>query len=71
MPPGWYADPTTPGRQRWWTGREWSNHSAPGVPNQTVIVNGKKPVNHAFHLIMSLLTFGLWIPVWIIVAIAN
>ncbi len=25
--------------------------------------------NHSFHLIMSIITVGMWIPVWIIVAI--
>lgn len=39
---------------------------------QQVVVNApaRKGVNHAFHLIMSLVTLGLWVPVWIIVAIA-
>lgn len=22
-PPGWYSDPSTPGRQRWWNGQNW------------------------------------------------
>ena len=26
-PRGWYADPQTPGRERWWTGTEWSRYS--------------------------------------------
>jgi hypothetical protein len=25
--------------------------------------------NHAFHLIMSIATCGLWLPVWLIVAV--
>lgn len=29
---GWYADPTTPGQQRWWDGQRWSDHTAPGTP---------------------------------------
>jgi len=28
-PPGWYADPTNPGQQRYWTGEAWA---APGPP---------------------------------------
>lgn len=39
---------------------------------QTVYVNGGgKRVNHALHLILTILTAGLWLPVWIILAIAN
>ena len=43
-------------------------------PTQPIIINNSTParkgVNHTFHLIMTLITFGLWLPVWIIVAIA-
>ncbi|WP_241261776.1 hypothetical protein [Dietzia sp. KRD202] len=40
---------------------------------QTVYVHGGqvRRVNHALHLILTLLTFGLWLPVWIILAIAG
>lgn len=27
-PRGWYPDPHTPGRDRWWTGSEWSTATA-------------------------------------------
>lgn len=27
--------------------------------------------NHALHLVMTILTGGLWIPVWVIVAAIN
>ena len=39
------------------------------VVQQQVVVQQKRGVNHAFHLIMTLITFGLWIPVWILCAI--
>lgn len=29
MPPGWYADPVTPGLLRWWDGQAWSAQTAP------------------------------------------
>ena len=32
---------------------------------------GNRQLNHALHLILTLLTFGLWLPVWIILAIAG
>ena len=30
-----------------------------------------KPVNHVLHLIVSLVTFGLWLPIWVILALAQ
>lgn len=42
---------------------------------QMVVVNGTgrgaRRVNHALHLILTMVTFGLWLPVWVILAIAN
>ena len=35
---------------------------------QAQLVKGK-PTNHLLHLILSLVTLGIWIPVWIGVAI--
>lgn len=35
-----------------------------------VMVKGKR-VNHLLHLILSVLTVGLWLPVWLILAIAG
>lgn len=45
----------------------------PNQMQQTVFVtNGSgKRVNHVLHLVLTLLTFGLWLPVWAILAIAN
>lgn len=38
---------------------------------QTIYVHNTRRVNHVLHLVLTLLTFGLWLPVWIILAIAN
>ena len=40
---------------------------------QTVFVNnnGGRRVNHVLHLVLTILTAGLWLPIWIILAIAN
>lgn len=35
----------------------------------SAVIRFGKPVNHVLHLILSLVTFGLWIIVWIISAI--
>ena len=37
---------------------------------QAIIVRGKKP-NHVLHLLLSIITAGLWLIVWIIVAIGG
>jgi len=37
---------------------------------QAVVVRGKRP-NHVLHLLLSLVTVGLWIPVWIVLAIVK
>lgn len=37
---------------------------------RAVLVYGKRP-NHILHLLLSVVTLGLWIPVWIIIAIAG
>ena len=39
-------------------------------PNAVVMVRGN-PVNHLLHLVLTLLTGGLWVIVWIGVAMAN
>lgn len=52
----------------------YPQHFAPPPMQQTVFVNAGYPakrVNHVLHLILTLLTAGLWLPVWIILAIAN
>jgi hypothetical protein len=35
------------------------------APYTAVLVTGQR-VNHVLHLLLSLLTFGLWLPVWLI-----
>lgn len=63
VPAGWHADYTS-GRMRWWNGVEWTDTYGAPIPQ-------RRGTNHIFHLLMTLLTVGLWIPVWIIVGISN
>lgn len=35
-----------------------------------VVVRGKKP-NHILHLLLTVFTVGLWLPVWLLVAIVS
>ena len=38
---------------------------------QTVVMHNNRRVNHALHLVLTIFTAGLWLPIWIILAIAN
>lgn len=68
--PGWYPDQS--GAMRWWDGSQWTVHTQPVYGNQVVVQQRKAyKTSHAFHLIMSVVTFGLWLPVWLIVGIYN
>lgn len=35
------------------------------------LLSKKKKTSHVLHLILSLVTVGFWVPVWIIVCISN
>lgn len=41
------------------------------VPPRMVVRARSHDTNHAFHLLMTVFTVGLWLPVWITVAIVN
>lgn len=73
--PGWYPEPSGLPGQRYFDGSDWTGHYMPDRQVQPVsygpAVVVHKPVNHAFHLLMTLFTCGLWGIVWIIVAVAN
>lgn len=67
----------TPGQRKQMLAQAVANHLARGnmrVESQTdfnaVLVEGK-PVNHTFHLILTLVTCLLWAPVWIVVAMTQ
>jgi hypothetical protein len=38
------------------------------LPGQIVLIKGKKP-NHILHLLLSVLTLGVWLVVWLLIAI--
>lgn len=79
---GWYPDPSGPG-QRYFDGVKWTEHHVPPPPQPTIVINNNNAVNagpaivvargpnHALHLILTLLTCGFWLPVWVIVTVAS
>jgi hypothetical protein len=70
-PAGWYRDPFDHTIMRWWDGHAWTAYTQQTVQSVVVHQDRGKPVNHALHLILSILTAGLWLPVWLIIAIAK
>jgi len=79
---GWHQDPWGPqGHLRWYDGMQWTQNvqvqqqpmpmvvmapSGGGASSVAVVESGP---NHLLHLVLTLLTCGLWLPVWILVAI--
>lgn len=63
---------------RYWDGSAWTEHRAPrpvAASAQPVFVQPPYrkayKTSHGFHLVMSIITIGLWVPVWIAVGIYN
>lgn len=74
--PGWYPDPTGQPGQRYHDGRRWTAHFVPAPPPApaqpqavAVAVANGGGTNHALHLVLTLFTCGLWLPIWLIAAI--
>lgn len=67
-PAGWYPYGN---QQRWWDGTGWTEHYAPA--QQVVVQTGKTyKTSHGFHLVMTILTAGLWaLFVWLPVGLYN
>ena len=36
---------------------------------QSQVLSVKKQTNHILHLLMSLVTLGLWLPIWLLVGV--
>lgn len=74
--PGWYPDPGGQPGQRYHDGQRWTQHFVPAPPAApapaqavAVAVSNGGGTSHALHLVLTLLTCGLWLPIWILAAI--
>jgi hypothetical protein len=75
--PGWYPDPGGEPGQRYHDGQRWTQHFVPTSPTVppppapavAVAVSTGGGTNHALHAVLTLLSCGLWLPIWILVAI--
>jgi hypothetical protein len=78
-PAGWYPDPSGQPGQRYFDGQRWTKHFTPTpppivqapapAPSVAVAVSTGGGTSHALHAVLTLLTCGLWLPIWILVAI--
>jgi Protein of unknown function (DUF2510) len=78
-PAGWYPDPSGLAGQRYFDGEVWTQHFTPTPPvvstSATAVAvaigGGGGGSMHALHAILTLLTCGMWLPVWLIFAIID
>ncbi len=80
-PAGWYPDPSGGPGQRYFDGHEWTVMAPPPPPPPSVVINNNNTVgspyplvistgpNHALHLVLTVLTCGMWLPIWLLVTI--
>ena len=62
-PAGWYEIGN--GARRWFDGHEWTGHFAPVLTLAVAVERPIAPPNHGFHLIMTIMTIGMWSLVWL------
>ncbi|MGV9798756.1 DUF2510 domain-containing protein [Mycobacterium sp. NPDC003449] len=75
--PGWYPDPGGQPGQRYHDGQSWTQHFAPTPPPApapapqavAVAVSAGGGTSHGLHLVLTVLTCGLWLPIWILAAL--
>ena len=53
----------------WHVTHGWRVESAP-MPGQVVVVSGR-PTNHILHLLLTVITFGLWGVLWLVLALSS
>lgn len=56
------------GAVAWWVSTGWRIESQ--TPIQAVMVRGRRP-NHVLHLLLTIVTMGLWLPVWLVLALTS
>lgn len=71
-PAGWYPDPSGAGGQRYFDGVDWTAHYAPpAYVQQPQYIAVSRGSDHTFHLLMTVFTCGLWLPIWVVMEIVS
>jgi Protein of unknown function (DUF2510) len=68
--PGWYPDPSGGPGQRYFDGHQWTI----AAPSSIIINNFAAPAtrpNTGLHLALTVFTCGMWLPVWLIIALVD
>jgi hypothetical protein len=75
VPANWYSDPTAPGVTRYWDGVKWTEHRHAAAPLATATVVNNVQVRGggdsmvALHIVLTILTCGAWLPIWLLIEI--
>jgi hypothetical protein len=69
--PGWYPDPSGGPGQRYFDGHQWTIPAPPPIIiNNNIVAPASRP-NTALHLALTVFTCGMWLPVWLIIALVD
>ena len=67
--PGWYRDPSGTPEVQYWNGTGWVADQAP--PRAAGPRRVPDRLDNRVHLVLTLVTCGLWLPAWLIIALLN
>lgn len=51
--------------------QQYGQYGYPMMQQQQVVVQQKRGVNHLLHIVLTVLTFGLWLPIYILDCMFN
>jgi uncharacterized membrane protein len=66
--PGWYPDPSGGPGQRYFDGHQWTVGAPPNTISPPLVAGSP---NTALHLALTLLTCGMWLPIWLILVLTD